>query len=116
MIIKPRIRGFICITAHPDGCAAHVAEQIAYVRSKGPVHDITIESATEQEIADTVAVMGGEDWEMWIDALQTAGVLADGALTVAYSYIGPDLTHAIYRAGTIGRAKEHLESTAKRLQ
>jgi enoyl-[acyl-carrier protein] reductase/trans-2-enoyl-CoA reductase (NAD+) len=83
---------------------------------KGTVSDITIESASEQEIADTVAVMGGEDWEMWIDALQAAGVLADGALTVAYSYIGPDLTHAIYRAGTIGRAKEHLEATAKRLQ
>jgi enoyl-[acyl-carrier protein] reductase/trans-2-enoyl-CoA reductase (NAD+) len=255
MIIKPRIRGFICTTAHPAGCAAHVDEQIAYVRSKGPieglpkrvlvigastgyglasrivpafaggaatvgvffekpgeegrtgsagwynsvafekaahaaglyaksingdafsdaikqqtidlikadlktvdaviyslasprrthpktgvtfnstlkpvgpaftaktvntdkgtVNDITIEPASEQEIADTVAVMGGEDWEMWIDALQAAGVLADGALTVAYSYIGPDLTHAIYRAGTIGRAKEHLESTAKRLQ
>jgi enoyl-[acyl-carrier protein] reductase/trans-2-enoyl-CoA reductase (NAD+) len=255
MIIKPKIRGFICTTAHPAGCAAHVEEQIAYVREKGPidglpkrvlvigastgyglasrivpafaggagtlgvfyekpgeegrtasagwynsvafekaahaaglyaksingdafsdeikqqtidtikadlgavdaviyslasprrthpksgvtfnstlkpigppftaktvntdkgtVSDITIESASEQEIADTVAVMGGEDWEMWIDALQAAGVLADGALTVAYSYIGPDLTHAIYRAGTIGRAKEHLEATAKRLQ
>ncbi len=255
MIIKPRIRGFICTTAHPAGCAAHVEEQIAFVRSKGPidgmpkrvlvigsstgyglasrivpafaggaatlgvffekpgeegrtgsagwynsvafekaaraaglyaksingdafsdaikqqtidtikadlgtvdaviyslasprrthpksgvtfnstlkpvgaaftaktvntdkgtVNDITIEPANEQEIADTVAVMGGEDWEMWIDALQAAGVLADGAVTVAYSYIGPELTHAIYRAGTIGQAKEHLESTAKRLQ
>jgi enoyl-[acyl-carrier protein] reductase/trans-2-enoyl-CoA reductase (NAD+) len=59
--------------------------------------------------------MGGEDWEMWIDALSAAGVLAPGALTVAYSYIGPDLTWAIYRNGTIGRAKEHLEATAKRL-
>lgn len=255
MIIKPKIRGFICTTAHPAGCAAHVEEQIAHVRSKGAidglpkrvlvigastgyglasrivpafaggaatlgvffekpgeegrtgsagwynsvafekaahaaglyaksingdafsdaikqqvidtikadlgkvdaviyslasprrthpksgvtfsstlkpvgpaftaktvntdkgtVNDITIGPASEQEIADTVAVMGGEDWEMWIDALQAAGVLADGALTVAYSYIGPDLTHAIYRAGTIGRAKEHLEATAKRLQ
>ena len=255
MIIKPKIRGFICTTAHPAGCAAHVGEQIAYVRGKGlidgapkrvlvigastgyglasrivsafgggaatvgvffekpgeegrtasagwynsvafekaahaaglyaksingdaysdaikqqvidtikadlgtvdaviyslasprrthpksgvtfsstlkpvgpaftaktvntdkgTVNDITIEPASEQEIADTVAVMGGEDWEMWIDALHAAGLLADGALTVAYSYIGPDLTHAIYRAGTIGRAKEHLEATAKRLQ
>jgi enoyl-[acyl-carrier protein] reductase/trans-2-enoyl-CoA reductase (NAD+) len=255
MIIKPRTRGFICTTAHPAGCAAHVAEQIAYVRGKGAiaglpkrvlvigastgyglasrivpafaggaatlgvffekpgeaertgsagwynsvafekaahaaglyaksingdaysdaikqqsidtikadlgtvdaviyslasprrthprsgvtfnsvlkpigpaftaktvntdkgtVHDITIESATEKEIADTVAVMGGEDWEMWIDALQAAGVLAPGALTVAYSYIGPEVTHAIYRAGTIGAAKEHLEATAKHLQ
>lgn len=255
MIIKPRIRGFICTTAHPDGCAAHVNEQIAYVRQKGPiagaskrilvvgastgyglasrivpafaggaatigvffekpgeedrtgsagwynsvafekaahaaglyaksingdafsdaikqqtielikkdlgqvdgviyslasprrthprtgathsstlkpigapytaktvntdkgvVHDITLESASEQEIADTVTVMGGEDWEMWIDALKAAGVLADNAFTVAYSYIGPDLTWAIYRNGTIGRAKEDLEATAKRLQ
>ncbi len=83
---------------------------------KGLVSDITIEPATQQEIADTTAVMGGEDWEMWIDALQAAKVLAPGALTVAYSYIGPDLTWAIYRNGTIGRAKEHLEATAKRLQ
>jgi len=254
MIIKPKIRGFICTTAHPEGCTAHVAQQIEYVRSKGAipaspkrvlvvgsstgyglasrivpafgnaaatigvffekppeenrtasagwynsvaferaahaaglyaksingdafsdpikqqvidlikadlgqvdaviyslasprrthpksgtihkstlkpvgasytnktvdtdrgtVSDITIEPATEEEIADTSAVMGGEDWEMWIDALQSAGVLAPGALTVAYSYIGPELTWAIYRNGTIGRAKEHLEETAKRL-
>ncbi|HEY3898898.1 MAG TPA: enoyl-ACP reductase FabV [Chthoniobacter sp.] len=255
MIIKPRIRGFICTTAHPAGCAAHVDEQIAYVRKKGPVagapkrvlvigastgyglasrivpafaggaatigvffekpgeegrtgsagwynsvafekaahatglyakslngdafsdalkqqtinlikadlgqvdaviyslasprrtdprtgvthsstlkpigssytaktvntdkgavYDITLEAATEQEIADTIAVMGGEDWEMWIDALRAAGVLADNAFTVAYSYIGPDLTWAIYRNGTIGRAKEDLEATAQRLE
>ena len=255
MIIKPKIRGFICTTAHPEGCAAHVREQIAYVQKKGPVPgvakrvlvigastgyglasrittafaggaatlgvffekageegrtasagwynsvafekaahaaglyaksingdafsdaikaqviaaikadlgqvdaviyslasprrthprtgvthsstlkpvgapftaktvntdkgtvtDITIEPASEQEIADTIAVMGGEDWEMWIDALERAGVLAEGALTVAYSYIGPDLTWAIYRNGTIGRAKEDLEATASRLQ
>lgn len=254
MIIKPKVRGFVCITAHPEGCAAHVQQQIDYVRSKGPiaglpkrvlvvgastgyglasrivpafagdaatigvffekpgeegrtgtagwynsvafekaahagglyaksingdafsdaikqqafdmikadlgqvdaviyslasprrthpktgvthnstlkplggtftaktvntdkgvVSDITIEPANEQEVADTVAVMGGEDWEMWIDALSAAGVLAPGALTIAYSYIGPDLTWAIYRNGTIGRAKEDLEATAKRL-
>jgi enoyl-[acyl-carrier protein] reductase/trans-2-enoyl-CoA reductase (NAD+) len=59
--------------------------------------------------------MGGEDWAMWIEALSEAGVLAPGALTVAYSYIGPDLTWAIYRNGTIGRAKEDLEATAQRL-
>jgi enoyl-[acyl-carrier protein] reductase/trans-2-enoyl-CoA reductase (NAD+) len=82
---------------------------------KGTVSDITIEPASEQEIADTVAVMGGEDWEMWIDALAAARVLAPGAKTVAYSYIGPDLTWAIYRNGTIGRAKEDLEATSKRL-
>jgi enoyl-[acyl-carrier protein] reductase / trans-2-enoyl-CoA reductase (NAD+) len=254
MIIKPRIRGFICLTAHPEGCAAHVRQQIDYVRGKGAIEgipkrvlvigastgyglasrivpafaggaatigvffekagepdrtasagwynsvaferearaagvyaksingdafsdaikqqvidlikadlgtvdaviyslasprrthprtgavhkstlkpvgqaftnktvdtdkgavsSITIEPATEAEIADTVAVMGGEDWEMWIDALAAAGVLAPGATTVAYSYIGPDLTWAIYRNGTIGRAKEHLEETADRI-
>jgi enoyl-[acyl-carrier protein] reductase / trans-2-enoyl-CoA reductase (NAD+) len=82
---------------------------------KGTVTDITIEPANEQEIADTVAVMGGEDWEMWMDALAEANVLAPGVKTVAYSYIGPDLTWAIYRNGTIGRAKEDLEATSKRL-
>ncbi|MDQ3625047.1 MAG: trans-2-enoyl-CoA reductase family protein [Verrucomicrobiota bacterium] len=82
---------------------------------KGVVNEVSIEPATDEEIADTIAVMGGEDWEMWIDALQSAGVLADGALTLAYSYIGPDITRAIYRNGTIGRAKEHLEATAQRL-
>jgi enoyl-[acyl-carrier protein] reductase/trans-2-enoyl-CoA reductase (NAD+) len=82
---------------------------------KGLVTEITLDTATEQEIADTVTVMGGEDWEMWIDALSDAGVLAPGALTVAYSYIGPDVTWPIYRNGTIGRAKEDLEATAQRL-
>ncbi|MEA4850634.1 MAG: enoyl-ACP reductase FabV [Paludibacter sp.] len=79
----------------------------------GKVTEISIESASEEEIANTVAVMGGEDWEMWIDALQAAGVLADQALTLAYSYIGPSVTEPIYRKGTIGRAKDHLEATAK---
>ncbi len=254
MIIKPKVRGFICITAHPQGCAANVESQIQYVKSKGPlsqmprrvlvigastgyglasritaafggnagtigvffekpaeetrtgsagwynsaafenaaheaglyaksingdafsddlkrqvielikadlgqvdaviyslasprrvhpksgetfksvlkpvgapytaktvdtdkgiVSDITIEPATEQEIRDTTAVMGGEDWEMWIDALAGAGVLARGAVSVAYSYIGPRVTWAIYRNGTIGRAKEDLEATAARI-
>lgn len=81
----------------------------------GEVSEASFEPATEEEIRHTVAVMGGEDWEMWIDALRQAGVLADQAVTVAYSYIGPEVTHAIYREGTIGRAKEHLEATAHRL-
>jgi enoyl-[acyl-carrier protein] reductase/trans-2-enoyl-CoA reductase (NAD+) len=254
MIIKPKIRGFICTTSHPDGCAAHVRQQIEYVRSKGPiasapkrvlvigsstgyglasrivpafaggaatlgvffekppepdrtgtagwynsvafereahaaglyaksingdafsdavkeqviatikadlgqvdaviyslasprrtnprtgvthksclkpigaaysnktvdtdrgiVSEVNIEPASDADIADTVAVMGGEDWEMWMDALEAAGVLAPGVVTVAYSYIGPSLTWAIYRNGTIGRAKEHLEETADRI-
>ena len=83
---------------------------------KGVVGEVNIQPATEAEIADTVAVMGGEDWEMWIDALDAAGVLANGVVTLAYSYIGPEMTWAIYRNGTIGRAKEHLEETTRGLQ
>jgi len=79
----------------------------------GKVTEVSIEPASEEEIANTVAVMGGEDWEMWMDALQAAEVLADKALTIAYSYIGPSVTEPIYRKGTIGRAKDHLEATAK---
>ena len=253
MIIEPRIRGFICMTAHPGGCAAHVAEQIDYVRSRpsvagpervlvigastgyglasritaafacdadtvgvfferpasrrrtasagwynsaafehqaaaagrgawsingdafsnevreqtmslvaerlgqvdlviysvaaprrvdpdtgevhhsvlkpigapytgttidpasGAVSPVTIEPADEAEIAATAAVMGGEDWRRWLDALHAAGLLAPRCLNVAYTYVGPSFTHAIYRAGTIGRAKEHLERTARSL-
>jgi len=254
MIVKPKIRGFICTTAHPDGCAKHVAEQIETVRSRGPieggpkrvlvigsstgyglssriaaafgsgastigvffekpgserrpgtagwynsaafereaaaaglyarsfngdafsdemkrevieairadlgqvdcvvyslasprrvhpksgetfksvlkpigapysnktldtasrrVEPITIEPADEEEVAATVAVMGGEDWEMWIDALHEAGVLAEGVKTVAYSYIGPELTWPIYTKGTIGAAKEDLERACRQL-
>ncbi|RUS48731.1 enoyl-ACP reductase FabV [Cohnella sp. AR92] len=76
----------------------------------------TIEPATEDEVRQTIAVMGGEDWQMWIDALSEAGVLSEGATTVAYSYIGPEITHAVYREGTIGRAKDDLEATAARLR
>jgi len=254
MIIQPKIRGFICVTAHPEGCSAHVREQIAHVKSKGAisggpkkvlvigsstgyglasritaafgsgaatiglffekpaeadktgsagwynsvafeqeahaaglyarslngdafsdeikkqtielikkdlgsvdmvvyslasprrtnprtghtaksclkpigvpysarsldtdkeeVFDITIAPASDQDVTDTIAVMGGEDWQWWIDELEKAGVLASNAVTVAYSYIGPELTFPVYRNGTIGRAKEHLEATAHRL-
>lgn len=254
MIIKPKVRGFVCVTAHPDGCAAHVQEQIDYVRSqgllkngpknvliigastgyglssrisaafgsnaktigvfferppaegklatpgwynsaafekaahaegvyarsingdafsheckkqvidliaedlgfidlviyslasprrthpdtgetyrsvikpigeeftnktldpdKGIVHEVTLEPAAGDEIAHTTAVMGGEDWEMWMDALDEAGVLAPGVTSVAYSYIGPEVTWPIYRNGTIGRAKANLEAHAKRI-
>lgn len=254
MVIRPKVRGFVCITAHPEGCAAHVAEQVAYVKSKGAipngprsvlvigastgyglasritaafgsgaktlgvfferpsdegrpatpgwyntlafteaarsaglkaaningdafsddikkqtidllkrefapvdlivyslasprrthpktgvvhkstlkpigqtfanktvdtdkgiVSQITIEPATEAEISDTVAVMGGEDWEMWINALMAAGVVAPGATSVAYSYIGPEVTWPIYKNGTIGIAKNDLERSARRI-
>jgi enoyl-[acyl-carrier protein] reductase/trans-2-enoyl-CoA reductase (NAD+) len=78
----------------------------------GIVSEISIEPCQGDDIANTVAVMGGEDWEMWIDALKAENLLAKGATTVAYSYIGPSLTEAVYRKGTIGRAKDHLEATA----
>jgi enoyl-[acyl-carrier protein] reductase/trans-2-enoyl-CoA reductase (NAD+) len=78
----------------------------------GNISTISIEPATEEDVTNTVAVMGGEDWSMWMDAMLEAGVLAKGATTVAYSYIGPKLTEAVYRKGTIGMAKDHLESSA----
>lgn len=78
----------------------------------GKVSDISIEPCSGDDIENTVAVMGGEDWSMWIDALKAENLLAPGATTVAYSYIGPSLTEAVYRKGTIGRAKDHLEATA----
>jgi enoyl-[acyl-carrier protein] reductase / trans-2-enoyl-CoA reductase (NAD+) len=255
MIIKPRIRGFICTTAHPDGCAAHVREQIDYVRAqgavasqaprvlvlgasggyglasrivatfaggaatlgvsfekppaadktatagwynniafeaaaesaglyaktldgdafsdamkakvidtiradlgqidllvyslaspvrqhpktgelfrssikplgepvhiktlnvdKGVVHEIDLQPATEEETRATVAVMGGEDWEYWIEALQDADVLADGFRTLAFTYIGSELTWPIYWKGTLGKAKEDLDRAASALR
>lgn len=254
MIIKPKVRGFVCVTAHPEGCAAHVQEWIDYVKAKGPIADgpkkvlvigastgyglasrvmaafgsgaatlgvffdrpseegrtatpgwyntiaftqaaraaglyaesingdafaddikqqtfdriradlgqvdlvvyslasprrthpktgavhksvlkpvgttytnktvdtdkgvvssVTIEPANEQEIADTIAVMGGEDWEMWMNALAEQKLLAPGAQSVAYSYIGPDVTWPIYKNGTIGLAKNDLERAAKNI-
>ena len=254
MIIKPKVRGFVCVTSHPEGCAAHVQEWIDYVKAKGPINSgpkkvlvigsstgyglasrvtaafgssaatigvfferpseegrpatpgwyntiaftkaahaaglyaknlngdafsddikrqtidliradlgqidlviyslasprrihpktgtvhksvlkpvgapytnktvdtdkgivsaVTIEPATEQEIADTTAVMGGEDWELWMNALSEAKLLAPGAQSVAYSYIGPEVTWAIYKNGTIGLAKNDLERAAKNI-
>lgn len=254
MIIQPRVRGFVCVTSHPVGCAAHVQEWIDYVKSKGPisqgpakvlvigastgyglasrvtaafgsgaatvgvfyerpseegrpatpgwyntigftraaraaglyakningdafsdqikkqtidalraemgpvdlvvyslasprrthprtgavhksvlkpisapytnktvdtdtgiVSDVTIDPASESEITDTIAVMGGEDWELWIRALRDANLLAPGAQTVAYSYIGPEVTWPVYKNGTIGMAKNDLERVAKGL-
>lgn len=255
MIVKPRIRGFICTTAHPDGCRAHVAEQVDFVRRQGPldcgvkkalvlgcsggyglasrivaafgcgadtlgvsfekppaenktatagwynniafeeaangagryaktldgdafsdamkahvierirtdlgqidllvyslaspvrlhprtgvlhrsaikplgdpvhiktlnvdrgeVHEVDLEPATPEETAGTVAVMGGEDWEFWIDALDRAGVLAPGFRTVAYTYIGSELTWPIYWHATLGKAKEDLDRAAAALR
>ena len=254
MIIEPRVRGFICMTAHPDGCSANVSEQISYVRKRGAIDgprsvlvvgastgyglasrilaafgcgartvgafferpgsarrtasagwynsaaferaaadagvgawsyngdafaneakervleligthlegsvdlvvyslasprrvhpesgeifssvikplgvsfagktidarsgalaDASIEPANEEEVEHTVAVMGGDDWRRWIDALAEAGMLAPGFRTVAYTYLGPEHTWPIYRDGTIGKAKEDLKQTADEL-
>jgi len=254
MIIKPKIRGFVCITAHPEGCAAHVQEQIDHVKAQGPVADgpkkvlvigastgyglaaritaafacgadtlgvfferpssggkpasagwynsvafeekaraaglyahsingdafsddikrevieriradmgkidlviyslasprrtdpetgetyrstlkpigapftaknidtdrkqivdVTIEPANDEEVAHTVKVMGGEDWERWMNQLADAGVLADGCTSVAFDYIGPAITWPVYHNGTIGAAKKHLRATAARI-
>jgi enoyl-[acyl-carrier protein] reductase/trans-2-enoyl-CoA reductase (NAD+) len=254
MIIQPKVRGFVCVTAHPKGCAAHVQEQINYVKSQPPikdgtktaliigastgyglssriaaafgcgaatfgvfferpsdkgrpasagwyntaafqqaaheaglyaksingdafsheikqavvdqlkadklkvdlvvyslasprrtdpdtgetyksvlkplgqsytaktvdtdrklVHDITLEPASPEEVEHTRKVMGGEDWELWMEKLEAEGLLAPGATSVAYSYIGPEITHPIYRNGTIGKAKEDLERAGSRI-
>ena len=80
---------------------------------KSEVRDIQLAPASEDETAATVQVMGGEDWEFWIDALRTADVLADGFQTVAFSYLGSDLTARIYRQGTLGRAKADVDRAAK---
>lgn len=79
----------------------------------GTVSDATIEPANEEEIRQTIKVMGGEDWALWMEHLAKAGVLAEGIRTLTYSYIGPEITRDIYRDGTIGKAKEDLENTAK---
>jgi enoyl-[acyl-carrier protein] reductase/trans-2-enoyl-CoA reductase (NAD+) len=81
----------------------------------GEMKEVVAEPATEEEIADTVKVMGGEDWMDWISALNDGGVLARGAVTAALSYVGPEITAPIYRDGTMGRAKRHLEATASEI-
>lgn len=83
---------------------------------KEEINEVALDPASETEIADTIKVMGGEDWLLWMDALSQAGVLAEGCKTVAYSYIGPEVTYPIYRQGTIGKAKEDLEATAELLK
>jgi enoyl-[acyl-carrier protein] reductase/trans-2-enoyl-CoA reductase (NAD+) len=79
----------------------------------GVISTASAESATDEEIANTVKVMGGEDWELWIDALSKAGVLSPKVKTVAYTYLGPELSWPIYKNGTIGRAKEDLERAGR---
>ena len=83
--------------------------------TSGVVNEVTIEPAEGEDIPQTIAVMGGQDWELWTDALLEAGVLADGVKTIAYSYIGPSVTWPIYKNGTIGKAKEDLERAQRAL-
>lgn len=88
-----------------------------YTNKSIDIHNKTIsmakiEPASDEEIANTSKVMGGEDWKLWIEALIKNDVLEKNAKTISYSYIGPEVTRPIYREGTIGRAKQHLESTA----
>lgn len=82
---------------------------------KGTISTASIEPATREEADATVKVMGGEDWRLWVEYLQKEGLLGEQFKTVAFSYIGPEVTHPIYRSGTIGLAKEHLERTAKEM-
>lgn len=100
-VLKPILRPYSSKTVHFQS---------------GVLSEVSIPPATTAEINQTVAVMGGDDWSLWIDALEASGLLAPGAVTVAYSYAGPKLTEPIYRRGTIGRAKDHLEETAHRLE
>ncbi len=83
---------------------------------KGEVSNVALEPATEQEVADTVTVMGGEDWEYWIDALLANDLLAPKAKTVAYTYIGSELTWPIYWEGTLGKAKADLDRASGEIQ
>ena len=83
--------------------------------TSGVVDEVSIQPAEGDDVAHTVAVMGGEDWQMWIDALLAENLLAPGTQTVAYSYIGPELTWPIYKNGTIGAAKEDVERTQRAL-
>jgi enoyl-[acyl-carrier protein] reductase/trans-2-enoyl-CoA reductase (NAD+) len=99
-VLKPIGRSFLGKTLDTD---------------KAEVKNITIEPATDEEIADTVQVMGGEDWEMWIDALDKADLLAKGCQTLSYTYIGAKQTWPIYGHAAIGKAKEDLDRAAKAL-
>jgi enoyl-[acyl-carrier protein] reductase/trans-2-enoyl-CoA reductase (NAD+) len=83
-----------------------------YDTDKDKVHDVTLEAANDDEILNTIKVMGGEDWERWMDKLAEAGVLAEGCKTTAYTYIGKALTWPIYGQATIGKAKEDLDRAA----
>lgn len=82
---------------------------------KQEVKEVTIDPANEDEISQTEKVMGGDDWQLWTSRLLQEGLLADGCINLAYSYVGPEVTWPIYRNGTIGRAKAHLEEVGQSL-
>lgn len=84
--------------------------------NSGELRSVSLEPASQQEVNDTVKVMGGEDWELWMAALLEAGVLADGCMTTNYTYLGSEVTWPIYYHGTIGKAKEDLDRAARALQ
>ena len=179
MIIKPKVRGFMCITAHPFGCDANVKEQIDYISINGDafsdeikqkvienikadlgqidlviyslasprrqhpktgeifnstlkpigkdvtlrgintdkeeIQEFNLSAASEEDIAQTIAVMGGEDWCLWMESLNDAGVLAKGASTSAFTYVGEKATWDLYWNGTIGRAKQDLDKKVKNI-
>ena len=93
--------------------SAHTSKNLN--TDKLTINELTLAPATEEEIANTVKVMGGEDWELWIEALQAADLLAESAKTVAYTYLGDKLTWPIYGQATIGKAKEDLDRASKAL-
>lgn len=106
---------------HPDTGELHTStlkpigksvQQTGLDTDKEIIKDFNLEPATQEEIDNTVAVMGGEDWQMWMDALSQAGVLADNCKTTAYTYIGEKVTRDIYWDGTIGAAKKDLDRAA----
>ena len=109
----PKTGELISSTLKPIGRSV---TQRAVNTDKKIVEEVTIDAASQEEIADTIAVMGGEDWEMWIEALADAGVLAEGAKTTAYTYIGEKITWDIYWHGTIGQAKQDLDRRVKSIR
>jgi enoyl-[acyl-carrier protein] reductase/trans-2-enoyl-CoA reductase (NAD+) len=109
----PRTGDIHSSTLKPIGSAT---TQKGINTDKGEIQEFHLEPATQEEIDNTVAVMGGEDWQFWIEALDEAGVLADGAKTTAYTYIGEKLTWDIYWHGTIGAAKQDLDRRVKTIR
>lgn len=110
--VDPKTNILYKSTLKPIG-APYTNKSIDFESDK--IISVTLPPASPEEVSHTVAVMGGEDWELWIEALEKEGLLAPNVTTVAYSYVGPAVTQAVYRSGTIGAAKDHLEATAKKL-